>query len=239
MAYTALPLVLSALDIKLSSMTYQMSPKRGLNALDAYSKTIKCFQDQFDGTEEVLSTMERILSEAEAHSRRLALQKKAATSTSAGDNNKDWYEIFLQHPKLHLRVAMAFDLSFSRGRFPEDEDFPRQLRTDRLGERIKQQFFSMKESPRGEDSFLDDELASVLLHVTKSPAQSFIGRPESLPTRTDLDFMELFADEDPDQHISMPTELDFIDSPLDEEYGGGEQDWERTVMDLFDQCIPG
>jgi hypothetical protein len=242
MAYTALPLVLSALDIKLSSITYQITPKMGFNPLEAYSKMMKCFQDQFDGTEEVSAIMDHILSEAEPHLRKLCMQITPARFPSSRNNNNDWYEIFLRHPKLHLRVAMTFDLSFSRGRFPEDEDFPRQLRADRLDDQMMQHIVSVKEtSPRKANFHDDDELVSAVLQATSSSAENFLLPPELLPARTDLDFLDLFAEDDASRNVSSAADCDeFMDAFLDiGDHGGGEQDWEQTVMDLFEQPIPG
>ncbi|OCK78340.1 hypothetical protein K432DRAFT_269057, partial [Lepidopterella palustris CBS 459.81] len=125
-AYTALPLVLSALDEKLSTNSWQTSRPF---VFDVYTKAMSQYRNQYDGTEEVSSAMNRILLEAELHSRKLCLTSPTAPRTvSATTNPKDWYELFVQHPKLHLRVALSFDISFSRGKFPEDSDLPRELR---------------------------------------------------------------------------------------------------------------
>lgn len=240
MAYTALPLVLSALDLKLSSITYQIGPKLGFNPLEAYSKTMKCFQDQFDGTEEVSAIMDRIFSEAEAHSRQLSAGNKSASLPSPRNDNNDWYEIILRHPKLHLRVAMAFDLSFSKGRFPEDEDFPTQLRADRLSDQMMQQILSVEEPPPIEIEVHDDQLALMSLQVTRTPEQKFLSPTEIPPTRTDLDFLDLFMRKDDGRESPAAIDTVFMDGFLDiDGHGGGEKDWEQTVMDLFELPIPG
>jgi hypothetical protein len=236
-AYIALPSVLSALDLKLSSKAHPMTPEENLTPLEAYTKTMKCFQDKFDGTEEVSSTVDRIFHEAETHIQKLSLQHSTVALSVAPDKNRNWYEIFVRYPRLHLRVAMAFDLSFSRGRFPKDEDFPRELRADRLDDSPKHS--TAWEELSGDDS-VDDVAPPVMLQkATKSPSPR---NPMSLSralSPTNLDFLELFAGGTMEHDVSLSADLDMMDgfyhvaTPLE---GDGDT-WQTDIMTFFDEFM--
>ncbi|PMD32631.1 hypothetical protein L207DRAFT_396203, partial [Hyaloscypha variabilis F] len=123
-AYTALPFVLSALEIKFSNIppTPSFPICVPLDTLQTYTETMNCFQSQYEGAEEVNYIMDRLLWEAEYHLHNLSLHEHE--QLSFGRESKYGSGILAQSPKIHLRVVFAFDLSFSRGRFPNDSDFP-------------------------------------------------------------------------------------------------------------------
>ncbi|OBT71727.1 hypothetical protein VF21_09353 [Pseudogymnoascus sp. 05NY08] len=131
-AYTALPLVISALDVKMSPSSNQSR----VHYLETYHKSIELYSKRYNGIDTVSYVMERILEEAESNSRNLFLPTSHFSHQDASplSDTSDWFQIFVKHPKLHLRVAFSFDLSFSNGKFPEDSDFPKQLRADQLEE---------------------------------------------------------------------------------------------------------
>lgn len=207
----------------------------GSNPLEAYTKTMKYFNNQFDGTEEVSSAMDRILLDAETQSRKLVLPPKITSSSSSTSAGKDWYEIFLHHPKLHLRIALAFDLGFSTGKFPADEDFPQQLRSDQLENEQSKFQYSQLNLLSFEGNRIDERGSSgISLPVTRTPEQHIL-------PRSDLDFMDLSVEDFDVGSMSGTGDIDFLDIFEDatDQDGFVENAWEHVIMELFDQPIPG
>jgi hypothetical protein len=232
-AYTALPLVLSALDRKLSCIPREISSP--MWSRSAYSETMKVYSSHYNGIKEVSSTMERILAEAELHS--LKLYRKATTLPIA---SKDWYEIFVQHPKLHLRVALSFDLSFSRGRFPEDEDFPREVRMDHIDKVPWSSLLKIKETSLKPSDLEPDALNYILRQVTdlKSPA---------VTARSDLDFLELFTEDGQapaerglqyGDSINLTVRCPIGSQSRENSHRDNDLVWKLAILKLFDQSIP-
>lgn len=243
-AYTALPLVLSALDLNVSPSLRQPT----MHYLETYRKSMELYSNRYNGIDVVSSVMERVLEEAESSSRKLCLPATFFSHRDASHPSSrisDWYEIFVQHPKLYLRVALSLDLSFANGKFPEDSDFPRQLRADQLEEVPVPHNLMLRES-----NLEMDALTSLLLQVSPPTLGRIVWEtPDMTAQRRDLDFMDLFKVTTPGRvrDISMDLDLedggDFMDFFLEERNGeqGREDDsgWEKVIWDLFDHALPG
>lgn len=243
-AYTALPLVLSVLDVKVPANSSQ--PR--MRYLETYHESIELYLNRYNGIDEVSSMMDRILEEAESNSRKLCLPQALFSQREANhpsSSTPDWYEIFVQQPKFHLRVVLSFDLSFSNGKFPEDSDFPKQLRADQLEEVPYSHSLML-----GENNLDMDVLTSVLLPVSTSTLdRTDLETPNMTPARRDLDFMDLFKVAIPGRVRDISTDLDagdgddlmdfFLEERNDEEGADNDGEWEKVIWDLFDHAIPG
>lgn len=53
----------------------------------------------------------------------------ASKSTDDPSVVQDWGDVLLRQPKLYLRLTITIDLSFSKGYFPNDSDFPLALQS--------------------------------------------------------------------------------------------------------------
>lgn len=144
-ACTALPLVLHILDVKLSSPRPGTANTNGQNtqaALKQHRLTVlieamKTYQPQYDSVDYVSETIRHIVNLVQLD----GVQPSASEggSSSHGDNEtagdstgnakmQDWADILTSHPSLYLRLALTMDLSLSKGRLPEERDFPASLR---------------------------------------------------------------------------------------------------------------
>ncbi|KAF7551304.1 hypothetical protein G7Z17_g5076 [Cylindrodendrum hubeiense] len=125
-ACTALPLVLNILDVKLSAPA--KDPSLDSNAASALKQhrlnilieAMKTYQPQYDGVDWV--------SEIVRHVVNLAQLDNTNTGGSQNSNITDWTDILALQPSSYLRLALALDVSLSKGRLPEDGDFPVSLR---------------------------------------------------------------------------------------------------------------
>jgi hypothetical protein len=117
--------VLTALDLKLSLDTDQMDTRR--RHLEVYVDAMKLYRKKYDGTEEVSEIIEQILADAEPQTRSICARPRstlACRNLVMSSKSRDWGDILSQNPKLYLRLTLALDMSFSRGKFPHDCDFP-------------------------------------------------------------------------------------------------------------------
>ncbi|KAH6668928.1 fungal-specific transcription factor domain-containing protein [Halenospora varia] len=243
-AYTALPLVVSALDIQLSPSASQLTGRRRIP--NAYDQAMMLYKNQYDGTEEVYLTMERILTETELLSRKFHSPTSAHLRQMASFSSffacKDWYEMFLKEPKLHLRLALSFDLCFSRGRFPEDSDFPEPLRTGRFDN-----YHQTKDAFFGGCSIETAFLTSLPSQETRAEIDD---SPESytnaVGSYTDLDFMDLFTEDialrgsDVSDYGTDRCDTQRVreDNSHDESEDNNDN-WEELILGLFSHAIPG
>ncbi|KAK7421685.1 hypothetical protein QQZ08_009859 [Neonectria magnoliae] len=125
-ACTALPLVLNILDVKLSASS--KDPSLDLNAASALKQhrlnilveAMKTYQPQYDGVDWV--------SEIVRHVVNLAQLDNTNAKGNQNSNITDWTDILALQPSSYLRLALALDVSLSKGRLPEDGDFPVSLR---------------------------------------------------------------------------------------------------------------
>ncbi|OBT51741.1 hypothetical protein VE04_09296 [Pseudogymnoascus sp. 24MN13] len=247
-AYTALPLVLSVLDVKVPANPSQ--PR--MHYVETYHKSMELYLNRYSGIGEVSSMMERILEEAESNSRKVCLPPAFFSQREANhpsSSTSDWYEIFLLQPKFHLRVVLSFDLSFSNGKFPEDSDFPKQLRADQLEEVPYSHSLML-----GEKNIDTNVLASLFLQVsTLTLDRTDLEAPNMTPARRDLDFMDLINVTTRGRVWDMSMDLDldagdgdgddfmdfFVEERNGEEGADDDRGWERVIWDLFDHAIPG
>jgi hypothetical protein len=125
-ASTALPLVLHIIDVKLSS--YNKNSSSALsnpqevakqNRLNILIEAMKTYQPQYDGVDYVSETIRHIVTLA---------QLDTPAPPSASNTISDWTDILASQPGCYLRLAMTMDLSLSKGRLPEESDFPASLR---------------------------------------------------------------------------------------------------------------
>lgn len=126
-ACTALPLVLNILDVKLSALAKNSTlDAKATAALKQYRLNIlieamRTYQPQYDGVDWVSEIVRHIVNLA---------QVDGTSSRSSGFKSSinDWTDILASQPGSYLRLALALDLSLSKGRLPEDGDFPVSLR---------------------------------------------------------------------------------------------------------------
>jgi hypothetical protein len=143
-AYAALPLVLHVLDVKLSSTRSQCAIKQ--RRLQIFMEAMQVLQSQYDGTDRVSDYIEKLI-------RYLATGNPIKPTTmscneryNAGGNHiqpsaipeksgpiiNDWSDVFLRRTNCYLRIVTTVDLSFSRGEFPQESDFPAILNSSKL-----------------------------------------------------------------------------------------------------------
>jgi hypothetical protein len=113
--------VLHILDAKLSSPSSALSIDANTQGalkqhrLNILIEAMKTYQPQYDGVDWVSETIRHIVNIAQ-------LDTPHATSGRSGIS--DWTDILASQPTFYLRLALTMDLSLSKGRLPEDGDFP-------------------------------------------------------------------------------------------------------------------
>ncbi|KZL68873.1 fungal specific transcription factor domain-containing protein [Colletotrichum tofieldiae] len=127
-ACTALPLVLHILDVKLSASSRSFDPNTQSalkqHRLNILIEAMKTYQPQYDGVDWVSETIRHIVNLAQIDS-----PPPGETRGSEGSAViADWTDILASQPSSYLRLALTMDLSLSKGRLPEDGDFPVSLR---------------------------------------------------------------------------------------------------------------
>ncbi|KXH28395.1 fungal specific transcription factor domain-containing protein [Colletotrichum simmondsii] len=128
-ACTALPLVLHILDVKLSASSRSFDPNTQSalkqHRLNILIEAMKTYQPQYDGVDWVSETIRHIVNLAQIES---PAPGDSANATPGGAVIADWTDILASQPSSYLRLALTMDLSLSKGRLPEDGDFPVSLR---------------------------------------------------------------------------------------------------------------
>lgn len=126
-ACTALPLMLNILDVKLSSLsanpTLDSDAASSLkqHRLNILIEAMRTYQPQYDGVDWVSEIVRHIVNLAQ-------IDGPGTSPTSLKPPINDWTDILALQPSSYLRLALALDLSLSKGRLPEDGDFPVSLR---------------------------------------------------------------------------------------------------------------
>lgn len=116
------PLLLSALDVKLSSTKSQSATRK--RRFRYYANLMQVFQQRYDGTDKVAAFIQQTLQLADGilpRPRGRTLSSSSdASETGSGPSGKcsSWSELFADFPKLYLRLLFALDYAFSRGYFP-------------------------------------------------------------------------------------------------------------------------
>lgn len=145
-----MPLVLTAIDLKLSSSSAELHSRR--RRLDALGEIVRHSRQVYDVTDFVSTGTNHILQLAYTTAQHLFLRwdcnssPPSSTSSSAdsgngGDNAvqgkthphvapraKDWYDAFLQCPRAYLLISTTVDYSLAVGRLPEDSCLPELVR---------------------------------------------------------------------------------------------------------------
>jgi hypothetical protein len=93
-----------------------MAKQHRLNIL---IEAMKTYQPQYDGVDYISETIRHIVKLAQ-------LDTPAAPEASAS-SIAEWTDILASQPGCYLRLAMTMDLSLSKGRLPEETDFPASL----------------------------------------------------------------------------------------------------------------
>ena len=83
---------------------------------------MKLYTPQYDGCDYVSETIRHIMTLAQLDTP----TPLPTTSTTSAISN--WTDILASQPGCYLRLAMTMDLSFAKGRLPEESDFPASLR---------------------------------------------------------------------------------------------------------------
>lgn len=126
-ACTALPLMLNILDVKLSSLSANSALDSDTasalkqHRLNILIEAMRTYQPQYDGVDWVSEIVRHIVNLAQ-------IDGPGASATSTKPPINDWTDILALQPSSYLRLALALDLSLSKGRLPEDGDFPVSLR---------------------------------------------------------------------------------------------------------------
>ncbi|KAK2017174.1 fungal-specific transcription factor domain-containing protein [Colletotrichum eremochloae] len=127
-ACTALPLVLHILDVKLSASSRSFDPNTQSalkqHRLNILIEAMKTYQPQYDGVDWVSETIRHIINLAQIDSPPQGGPKNSEGRAAIAD----WTDILASQPSSYLRLALTMDLSLSKGRLPEDGDFPVSLR---------------------------------------------------------------------------------------------------------------
>ncbi|KAL4914576.1 hypothetical protein BDW62DRAFT_204466 [Aspergillus aurantiobrunneus] len=136
-ALAAHPLLLSALDVKLSSTKSQSATRK--RRFRYYANLMQVFQHRYDGTDTVAAFIQQTLQLADyilpqarrplsPSSSSKGSQGSGPSQTQEKEKQKEnantsvtcssWSELFAEFPKLYLRLVLALDHAFSRGYYP-------------------------------------------------------------------------------------------------------------------------
>ena len=146
-AYTALPLILTALNFKMSSDPIEATARR--HQLEVYVEAMRLYRKKYDGTEQLSAVVEKVLSDAEPETRRICSTSGANTperSLALSSKSKDWSDILNQRPTVYLRLTLGLDMALSRGKFPDATDFPASCRIAEIDEKDDRDAFFNEET---------------------------------------------------------------------------------------------
>lgn len=133
-ACSALPFILEALNLRLSSSTQKDVHQRQLNY---YHRIMTLFRTQHDHTECVTTAVNTILQVAEPEISGLLISQDVDRNTGSlidsGPNRStsqavsrlsSWSDVFANDPLFYLRLSLSLDLALSRGKAPHVADLP-------------------------------------------------------------------------------------------------------------------
>lgn len=146
-AYTALPLLLSALDVKFSSnKSHKSTREHRLNYytdLKYYTEAMRLYRSRYCGTDDVVAFIQRVLQFAEMQGKSIYIQsntaeyresdeyesaptlaKSPSAYESSDSRTRNWCEIFVRHPRFYPRLCLSLDYAFARGKYPEENELP-------------------------------------------------------------------------------------------------------------------
>ncbi|KAJ3543637.1 hypothetical protein NM208_g3468 [Fusarium decemcellulare] len=116
-----LPLVLNILDMKLSSpMTHSsnLSSNNTQQHLNLLIQVMRAYWSRYDGVDWVSEIIRHIS----------GLVQLDGSEIRRSNSITNWADVFAFQPRSYLRLVLALDLSLSKGRLPQDGDFPLKLR---------------------------------------------------------------------------------------------------------------
>lgn len=120
MAFIALPLLLSTLDLQVLAMANlrtKLAEKK--HSFQVLVEAIKEIEPRYDGVE--------LISTAIRHIVKLVQVDNALASNSL---ITEWTDVLAWKPSIYLRLTLTMDLSLNLTRLPEDRDFPIALRSN-------------------------------------------------------------------------------------------------------------
>ncbi|KAJ2905581.1 Cutinase transcription factor 1 beta [Zalerion maritima] len=160
---TALPLFLYVLDIRVLSLSRapevsQLEIKQ--DRLNVLVEAMKTYQPQYDSVDWITKTISQVirLARLECDQSGGGGSEDSNSRNSRGEmgaSMADWTDILSFRPGWYVRLALTMDLTLSKGRLPEDRDFPVGLR-DFLASGIKQYQPPQERGPEESKDF-DDE----------------------------------------------------------------------------------
>ncbi|RYC79697.1 hypothetical protein BFJ63_vAg17415 [Fusarium oxysporum f. sp. narcissi] len=118
--FSALPLVLNIIDIKLAPPTMQSIHQSSVlvqNRLNVLIEFMRAYWARYDGVSWISEIVRHIIGLTQLNG--LKSQRKA---------NFNWMDIFAFQPRAYLRLVLVLDLSLNKGRMAQDSDFPAKLR---------------------------------------------------------------------------------------------------------------
>ncbi|WYZ40890.1 hypothetical protein EsH8_IV_001231 [Colletotrichum jinshuiense] len=121
-ACIAMPLALSVVSARLAAVNGEFSFESPISAasskrhLEVLMGAMKSFLPQYDGVELVKETVKRAADLAQADTQ--------AQPANTGPVITDWTHHLAKNPSLYMKMTMAIDMSISKGRIAEDNDFP-------------------------------------------------------------------------------------------------------------------
>ncbi|TPX21289.1 hypothetical protein DIZ76_015245 [Coccidioides immitis] len=121
-AYTALPLVLNALDVKLSGSGSQSATRK--RRLRYYAEVMQLYRSRYDGTDDVAVYIREILHFAEAQNLSILEKPLEGDDPNVSQETRGWAEVFIRQPRFYLRLSLTLDYALARGRYPQDSDLP-------------------------------------------------------------------------------------------------------------------
>lgn len=62
----------------------------------------------------------------------VAFSSYSASSENSSSTINDWSDVLLRRRSCYLRIVMTLDITFSKGEFPKEADFPECLQTSHL-----------------------------------------------------------------------------------------------------------
>ncbi|KAH8699278.1 hypothetical protein BGW36DRAFT_426947 [Talaromyces proteolyticus] len=147
LAYCGTPMVLAAIDVKLSASYSEMADRK--RSLDNFSEIIRRSRKIYDVTDFFSEGTNNILQLAYAITKELFIQtephKTSSITTSTEYSDRlatylkphdqfrtssqsprvsNWTEAFLRYPRAYLRISTCIDYSLATGRLPRDECLP-------------------------------------------------------------------------------------------------------------------
>ncbi|KAK5637341.1 hypothetical protein RRF57_013053 [Xylaria bambusicola] len=127
LACIATPLALQLITARLSSLRRelaldhinrcsQIDPAFDQSRLDVLIQATDAFWPHYYGVDWVKETAKHTADLAQAYNQRLVQSDREAVT--------DWGHILMKYPDTYLRLTWTVDLCISRGKLPEDQDFP-------------------------------------------------------------------------------------------------------------------